>query len=395
MKRIISIFFALVIMMTAFAGLTANAAETDRWSGYTKIASASDLLKMKNSDGKFYLAKDIDLKSYGEWNEKITFSGTLDGNGYCIKNLTSTRYGLFYALSGATVRDLGLTDVKISSSDKHVGALTRKCLNTKAENCYVTGSVESTASDGVAAGLIGFGYNNGGNALTNCVNMADITGFEACGLACSDPTDTFTNCVNYGKVSGVKYAGGICCELGAEMISCFGLGAVTVSDDSGISGALAGKAADSGVISGCATNASTAVGRASSKCTIQADTGIAKSKFKKSSMYKDFDFGKTWVMSGKVNSGYPVLAIMLKNYSGSKPTASKPAGSYKNSVKVELTTDIEGGVIRYTTNGKTPTASSKEYTKPLAIKKSTTVKAAVFVDGVMAKVVTLKYTITK
>ena len=382
-------------MMTAFAGLSANAVETDKWKGYTKIASAADLLKMKNSDGKFYLTKDIDLKGYGEWNEWITFSGTLDGNGYCIKNLTSTQYGLFYALSGATVRDLGLTDVKIKSSDKHVGALTRKCLNTKVENCYVTGFVESTDPNGVAAGLIGFGYNNGGNALTNCVNMADITGFEACGLACSDTTDTFTGCVNYGKISGGKYAGGICCELGAEMISCFGLGAVSVSDDSGISGGLAGKAADSGVMSGCATSSPTAVGRASSKCTIQADTGVAKSKFKKSSMYKELDLGKTWVIGKKVNGGCPVLAIMLKNYNGSKPTASKPAGSYKNSVKVELTTDIEGGVIRYTTNGKTPTASSKEYTKPLTIKKNTTVKAAVFVNGVMAKVVTLKYTITK
>ena len=62
---------------------------------------------------------------------------------------------------------------------------------------------------------------------------------------------------------------------------------------------------------------------------------------------------------------------------------------------MELATDIEGGVIRYTTNGKTPTASSPKYTKPLTLKKSTTVKAAVFVNGIRAKVITLKYTIKK
>ena len=391
MKRIFSVFLAF-IMMTALVGLNVTAAAKSAWDGYTIISSAADLLKMKNSDGRFYLIKDIDLKSYGEWNERITFRGTLDGNGYCVKNLTSSEYGLFYSLSGATVRNLGITDTEIISADGHVGALTRKCVNTKVDNCYVTGHVESTAPDGVAAGLVGFGYNNGGNTLTNCVNMADIVGYEACGLCCSDETDVFEHCVNYGTVSGGKYAGGICCALGTTMKSCFSLGEISTESSDGKPGGLAGKAGDSAVMLNCATSSPAAIGRASKDCAAQADEGISKSKFKKPSTY-DFDFGKTWAMSKKVNSGYPVLAIMLRNYNGSKPVASNPAGSYKNSVRVELTTDIEGGVIRYTTDGKTPTASSSKYTKPLTFKKDTTVKAAVFVNGVRAKVVTLKYTI--
>lgn len=39
----------------------------------------------------------------------------------------------------------------------------------------------------------------------------------------------------------------------------------------------------------------------------QADTGVSKSKLQKSSTYKDFDFGKTWVISKKINDGCPAL----------------------------------------------------------------------------------------
>lgn len=131
-------------MVTAFSGLSVTAAaKTSKWEGYLKIFSAGDLLRMKDSSQKFYLTKDIDLKDNGLWEEEITFKGTLDGNGYCIKNLTSTKYGLFYKLDGATVQNLGLTNVKIKSSQEHIGALTGWCQKTEIKSCYVTGSVET------------------------------------------------------------------------------------------------------------------------------------------------------------------------------------------------------------------------------------------------------------
>ena len=107
---------------------------------------------MKDSDGKFYLTKDIDLKSYGNWEEAIRFSGTLDGNGFSIKNLTSEDFGLFYSLTDATVKNLGVTNVKIKTK-KSVGALTNGCKNSTIDNCYVTGTIES---GGHAGGIAGF-----------------------------------------------------------------------------------------------------------------------------------------------------------------------------------------------------------------------------------------------
>ena len=389
--RLISALMTLAVMMTALAGLSVTASAASKWDGYTKISSATDLLKMKNSDGKFYLTKDIDMKSYGKWDEAIRFSGTLDGNGFSVKNLTSEQFGLFYSLTDATVRNLGITNVKIDTK-KSVGALTNGCKNSAIENCYVTGSIKS---QGHAGGLVGYdtGTTKGNNTLTNCVNMASVesTKYGAYGIIVSEHTDTLKNCVNYGNITAKTTTAGICNRAGVELISCYNLGKIAESEKGwgGIACYVMGK------LENCATSTSKFTHSMPANCTETADVNVSKSTFKKADTYVGFDFGKTWTISSKINSGHPVLTIMLKDYNGSRPTASNPAGSYKNSVKVELTTNLENGVIRYTTNGKTPTASSAKYTKPLTITKDTTVKAAVFVNGVRAKVITLKYTIKK
>ena len=393
-KRItgfISVIMTIAVMMTALAGLTVTASAKSKWDGYTKISSAADLLKMKNSDGKFYLTKDIDLKSYGKWEEAIRFSGTLDGNGFSVKNLTSEKFGLFYTLTDATVRNLGVTNVRIDT-EKSVGALTNGCKNSVIENCYVTGSI---SSEGQAGGLVGYdsGTTKGGNTLTDCVNMATVesTKLGAYGIIVSESTDTLKNCVNYGDITGTTRSAGICDRVDTRMISCYSTGKIAEREKGwgGIACHVTGE------LENCATSSSQFAHSLSANCKATAAVNVSKSAFKKADTYVGFDFGKTWTINSKINSGRPVLTIMLKDYNGSRPTVSKPAGSYKGSVKVELTTDIEGGVIRYTTDGKTPTASSSKYTKPLTFKKNTTVKAAVFVNGVRAKVFTLKYTVTK
>lgn len=389
--RLISALMTLAVILTSFAGLSVSASAKSKWDGYTKISSAADLLKMKDSDGKFYLTKDIDLKSYGKWEEALRFSGTLDGNGFSVKNLTSEKFGLFYALTDATVRNLGVTNVKIDST-KSVGALTNGCKNSVIENCYVTGSIKS---EGQVGGIVGYdtATTRGNNTLTNCVNMAGLesTKCGAYGIIVSESTDALKNCVNYGDINGETRSAGICDNASAGLISCYNLGKIAESEKGwgGIACYVTGK------LENCATSTPTFTYMMSANCMETAAVNVSKSAFKKADTYVGFDFGKTWTINSKINSGRPVLTIMLKDYNGSRPKASDPAGTYKNSVKVELTTDIEGGVIRYTTDGKTPTASSPKYAKPLTLKKNTTVKAAVFVNGVRAKVVTLKYTVKK
>lgn len=391
--RLLSAFLSLAIAVAAFAGLSVNASAKSKWDGYTKISSAADLLKMNKSSDKFYLTNDIDLKSYGDWNEAIRFSGTLDGNGYSIQNLHGTKFGLFYSLTDATVKNLGLVGVDLRAEKNSVGALTNGCKNSTIKNCYVTGSVVS--ENGQAGGLVGLdsGTTKGGNTLKNCVNAASVSSEKhtACGIIQSIAGDTLTNCVNYGKITGTTSASGVCDRVDTEMTSCYNLGEVSATarpkDVGGIAYYITGTLKD------CATVTDTFTHSMSANCKATAETNVSKKSFKKADRYAGFDFGETWTINKKINNGYPVLTIMLKNYNGSRPAASEPSGIYEKSVSVELSTTLENGVIRYTTNGKAPSAGSSEYTAPITVKKNTTIKAAVFVNGVRAKVLTLTYTI--
>ncbi len=59
----------------------------------------------------------------------------------------------------------------------------------------------------------------------------------------------------------------------------------------------------------------------------------------------------------------------------------KPAGAYVGSAMVELQTEEEGGVIRFTTNGRAPDETSTIYEGPIEVTGSQTLTARVFVDG--------------
>lgn len=64
-----------------------------------------------------------------------------------------------------------------------------------------------------------------------------------------------------------------------------------------------------------------------------------------------------------------------------KPVFNKPHGLYSNSFALNIKGENEGAVIRYTTDGSEPTASSKLYTGPFIISKTQCVRAAEFKEG--------------
>ena len=81
----------------------------------TAISTRSQLASISGS-GSYYLTQDIDL-SGSNWTPISSFSGTLDGRGYAIKNMKisgTTQYaGLFETLKG-TVKNLRMTGVNIN-----------------------------------------------------------------------------------------------------------------------------------------------------------------------------------------------------------------------------------------------------------------------------------------
>ena len=109
------------------------------------IATAEDLEKLSGSSDAFELSNDIDLGGI-EWTP-ISFSGTLDGKGFSIRNFKITenidRAGFFSTLSG-TVRDLDISDAEIlvRGSKTYAGLLAAELKGTVV-NVTVNGVVNA------------------------------------------------------------------------------------------------------------------------------------------------------------------------------------------------------------------------------------------------------------
>ena len=209
----------LVFSAFAFFGL---GKKIERMS-YTKISCADDLYKIKeDTDGKFLLTSDIDMKDK-EWTP-LTFTGTLDGNGHTISNLTVTSSGsekkdtydgnlksystslggMFDVLDQAKVKDLTLRDVHVDvTSDEpcFVGALSGYMSNTTIENVNVIGDVYLHAHDRMfgVGGVVGYGYGS----FTGV--QVDVT------LVCID-TDRNTK--------DEQFMGGICGAGYPDIVNC-------------------------------------------------------------------------------------------------------------------------------------------------------------------------------
>lgn len=63
------------------------------------------------------------------------------------------------------------------------------------------------------------------------------------------------------------------------------------------------------------------------------------------------------------------------------PTFDPPAGVFTQPVNVTISTTTPGATIRYTTNGTDPTESSTQYTVPIAVSATTTIKARAYASG--------------
>lgn len=150
-------------------------------------------------DKHYSLSSDINLPLTGEtnWIPIPSFTGTLNGNGYIINNLTITnttnnRQGLIGYISGGTVRNLGLTNVDINVNVNMVGGIAGQAFGT-IENCYVIGTI---AGIGDVGGIVGVMT---GSTVRNCYVAGKITSAisptsSVAGIA-ADALDTIENCV--------------------------------------------------------------------------------------------------------------------------------------------------------------------------------------------------------
>ena len=72
------------------------------------------------------------------------------------------------------------------------------------------------------------------------------------------------------------------------------------------------------------------------------------------------------------------IATVVYKYSAAEPQFNPPNGTYHNNLKINITSETEGAVIYYTTDGSEPTKSSTVYSKPVEISQPATLKAKAF-----------------
>jgi len=150
---------------------------------------------------------DINLAGIPNWTPIGSFTGSYDGNGRKIMNLTIAEYnksnqGLFSNVGWpGVVKNLGLVDININitGDGEHIGGLAGNSTGT-IQNCYVSGSISGYDCVG---GIVGRNYLKMGAPLSviqNCYAVCEIfTSSIGGGIAG----------INYGIVQNCYAAGSV------------------------------------------------------------------------------------------------------------------------------------------------------------------------------------------
>lgn len=177
--RVMGRRFLIALVLLALLITPVLAAEETITDPPVKIHTVEELLAMGES-GSYILMNDLDMSGVS-WHCP-TFTGTFDGNGHALLNLTLTqpaqakdssydgnqnRYdtafvGLFGSLYDAVVKDLRLVNVRcVMETGEHcfVGGIAGNSRRSTIENCTVTGWLELRADTKMfgVGGVVGYG----------------------------------------------------------------------------------------------------------------------------------------------------------------------------------------------------------------------------------------------
>jgi len=183
------------------------------------------------------IAPDTDQSDNGSMGEN-KFSGSFNGNGYRIRNLTISRSGSGFniGLVGLTtsapweIKNLALRNVSINvgNTSDSVGALVGRAYGGTISSCYATGSISGGSTCKYMGGLVGFA--SAAN-ISNCYNECSVH---------NGPDSTYT-----GGAVGYLVAST------ARLDKCYSIGTVNSESDATSIGALVGGAFSGAQVNDC------------------------------------------------------------------------------------------------------------------------------------------------
>ncbi len=247
MKRILSIFICISMLVVVLPMNIYAMSGTGTESTPYLVASASDLNAIRNDlDGYYKLTCDIDMNGVnftpiGNESEGA-FTGTIDGAGYSIKNLNlhlpEEKYvGLVGYLEG-TAKNINLVNVN-ANGYRYVGGIVGYADEfSVVDNCIVTGTISGTFQviELDVGGICGKSVGE----IRNCTNYSTVSsnGGSSYDTICSGgivgSTNGFTyNNVNTGDVLSQNayypYSGGIAGVNNGKISKCLNIGNISSS----------------------------------------------------------------------------------------------------------------------------------------------------------------------
>lgn len=180
------------------------------------VSTPQDFFNINNNLSASYIqTNDIDFSGInftqiaGVSTVYEKFTGTYDGNGYSLKNITINDNNVTYkepavfGIAGGVIKNVFIKNITINVTKdiNRAGGLVGFLYYGKIENCAVEGVINST--DGHVGGLVGGAYNS---SIKNCyakINMQQSTSAKKGGFICDLQGTTIQNCysASIGSVS--------------------------------------------------------------------------------------------------------------------------------------------------------------------------------------------------
>jgi len=143
---------------------------------------------IEDLDGEYFLEDDIDCEDIDFdfrpiGSEGEPFTGTFDGRGHTISNLTidmpdEDNVGLFSSTDGAVIQNVVLYNIEVNGQNQ-VGGLIGHADDSEIINCLVVeGTITGTGEGQEIGGLVGF---SAGTTITTSCTSGDITGEQVVG----------------------------------------------------------------------------------------------------------------------------------------------------------------------------------------------------------------------
>jgi len=305
-----------------------------------------------------------DFTPIGDYSGNEPFTGTFDGKGFTISNLTvngGDYSGLFGYVYGGTLSNIRLTSCNVSGSN-YTGALVGYAVNAIISRCFASGVVASNSGYAIG-GLIGYasessiefcgtdvGITNNGDdsevggliggtylvAIKQSCAYGNVSAGDSYGAGgligyCYDDS-VLSDCFAVGAVAGndTHYGGlvGSCDGDNISISNCYSAGAVADGSDPNYSGGLVGAlGAGTYAFAKCFWDTETSgqgdgIGWGSSGEVVGKTT--AQMKTKSTFTDADWDFETVWRI-GVFNNGYPYL-IYIPTVETVETAAANPIG---------------------------------------------------------------------